>query len=173
MPSIPDLPDDSLYLVDQVTCHAFVSGACPAETVTELLIENADKPHIAAFVVVDFTWQPDVLTALRCLPEASISGHNRWSWLEVPTEGSCEAALLWRCDITVESDDAVAFAIIGEATPQIEALLTGADLLLLAAEHPLQGEHILEKVLVVLPALRRPDPAGTPCPHRSAYSRRP
>ena len=153
MPSIPDLPDDSLYLADQPTRLAFGSAACIADTITELWIERAGGTEDAAFLVVDFTGQPHILAALRRFPEPSVRGESRWSWLEhLADAAEDEPVILWRCDVTAVGDDAVTFAIIGEATPEIDELLTSTDTILVAAEEPALGDHVLDRVLIVMPS---------------------
>lgn len=146
--SLWDLPDDSVHTSDPCTSREFVTTACIAEAVIELILDDEGSRR-AALLVVDFSRHPEVLAALARFSEPSRSGLARWSWLEslVPSDD----LPLWRCDIIATGEEIVTFAIVGAATPEIEDVLRGSERILITAENPASPNASLDGVLVEVP----------------------
>ena len=151
MSSIQELPDDSLYLASVDRLRDFASGVCLAETVTELTIGSGEKKTRAALVSVDFSTNLPALAALGRLPEPSLGGSVRWSWLHNLGAGGDDGTL-WRFDVTTDGDEPVTFAVIGGITPEIRALLESVERILISAEEPTAGVHPLDAVLAEIPS---------------------
>lgn len=151
MSSIQDLPDDSLYLASVDRLRDFASGVCLAETVTELTIGSGEKKSRAALVSVDFSTNLPALGALKRLPEPSLAGTVRWSWLH-NLGGAGDNGTLWRFDVTTDGDEPVTFAVIGGITPEIRALLESVERILITAEEPASGVLPLDAVLAEIPS---------------------
>ena len=153
MTSISDLPDDSLYMAAPDQVREFVSGVCIADSVVEVIIGSGTATCRAALLTLDFSTDPAALEALQRLPEPSLSGTVRWSWLhgrgtDAEDEGD---GTLWRFDVTTETDDPVSFAVAGGITPEIRALLEEVDRILITAEEPIDGLGVLDTVLAEIP----------------------
>lgn len=100
---------------------------------------------------MDFTRHPHLLADLSA-GAPSTRGEHRWSSLTRPAEDpAAEPTIFWRCDIVAVANDAVIFAVVGIATPEITQLLAVGDMILITVEEPGADADALEEVLVEMP----------------------
>lgn len=105
----------------------------------------------AALLSVDFTSNPTALQALRRLPEPSLAGTVRWSWLHNLASGDVDSPL-WRFDVMTAGKKPVTFAVAGGLTPEIRTLLSTVERILITADPPTNPLAALDTVLAEVPA---------------------
>lgn len=130
MTAIPDLPDPHGR---RRPVRRVPTGRRHAETVGSVLVGSADNASFATLLVVDFMW-PHLLAALS----AGAPSTRGESTLTKPAEDP-EPSRPSSGDTTsmqYPMTDAVTFAVVGIATPDITQLLDIGDMILITAEEP-------------------------------------
>ncbi len=124
---------------------------CITDTIQEVRLGQGKKMRRAALLSVDFTSNPAALQALRRLPEPSLAGTVRWSWLHNLASDDVEGTL-WRFDVTTAGKKTITFAVAGGLTPEIRTLLSTVERILITADPPTNPLAVLDTVLAEVPA---------------------